>query len=184
MTEKINGQGFRPTDLTGSTRRPEGSTGATGAAGTTSGSTSTTGETVNISQSSMLLNELQRAISALPVADAGNDQWQRDVVEDRPVVKQFVILEDHADLAAILWNLAPPNASRVLPVDNHLAFGRPFDQGDQPKECALTCARMACHEYHLAFVDDEVQLGDCLLAAGESLGDLLKGNHEDNKALA
>ena len=71
MADKINGQGFRPTDLTGSTRRPTGSTGATGAAGKTSGGTSSTGETVNISQSSMLLNELQRAISALPVADAG-----------------------------------------------------------------------------------------------------------------
>jgi len=71
MTEKINGQGFRPTDLAGSTRRPEGSTEATGAAGKTSGSTSSTGETVNISQSSLLLSELQQAISALPVADAG-----------------------------------------------------------------------------------------------------------------
>ena len=71
MTEKINGQGFRPTDLAGSTRRPEGSSGATGAAGKTSGSTSSTGETVNISASSILLGELQSAIGALPVVDSG-----------------------------------------------------------------------------------------------------------------
>ena len=71
MTEKINGQGFRPTDLAGSTRRPEGTTGSTGATGKTSGTTSTTGETVNISSSSLLLGELQDAISALPVVDSG-----------------------------------------------------------------------------------------------------------------
>ncbi len=71
MTDKINGQGFKPTDLTGSARRPEGATGATGAAGKTSGGTSSTGETVNISASSLLLGELQSAISALPVADSG-----------------------------------------------------------------------------------------------------------------
>ena len=71
MTEKINGQGFRPTDLTGSTRRPEGSSEATGAAGKTSGGTSSTGDTVNISASSILLSDLQSAIAAIPVVDAG-----------------------------------------------------------------------------------------------------------------
>lgn len=71
MTEKINGQGFGPADLTGKTRRPEGSGTATEAAGKTSAGTSSTGETVSISQSSLLLSELQRAIASLPVADAG-----------------------------------------------------------------------------------------------------------------
>ncbi len=69
MTEKINGQGFRPTDSTGSTRRPEGSR-ATGTTSSSTGSISSTGDTVNVSRSSLLLNELQRAVSALPVVDA------------------------------------------------------------------------------------------------------------------
>lgn len=70
MTEKINGQGFRPTDLTGRTRRPEGAAATSGA--TTSASTggvSSTGDTVNVSRSSLLLSELQRTVTALPIVD-------------------------------------------------------------------------------------------------------------------
>jgi negative regulator of flagellin synthesis FlgM len=70
MTEKINGQGFRPTDMAGSARRPEGSA-ATGTSSASAGSVSDTGDTVNFSRSSMVLSELQRAVSALPVVDAG-----------------------------------------------------------------------------------------------------------------
>ena len=69
MTEKINSPGFRPTDLTGSTRRPESSESTT-KSGTSAGDVASTGDTVNFSRSSMLLSELHRTVSALKVVDA------------------------------------------------------------------------------------------------------------------
>ena len=69
MTEKINSSGFRPTDQTGSSRRPEGAESTT-TSGTSTGGAASTGDTVSFSRSSMLLSELQRTVSALPVVDA------------------------------------------------------------------------------------------------------------------
>lgn len=80
MTEKITGQGLRPTDMTGSTRRPEG----TQAAGTTSSSTASTTsteDTVNVSRSSLLLSELERAVAALPVVDANRVETLKQAIE-------------------------------------------------------------------------------------------------------
>ena len=70
MTEKINGRGLRPTDTAGGSRLSEGS-GATGTPSASAGGLSDTGDTVNSGRSSMVLSELQRAVSALPVVDAG-----------------------------------------------------------------------------------------------------------------
>lgn len=72
MTEKINGQGFRPTDTAG-TRRSEAAKPASSQgqspAGTADPSTAT-GDTVSITQSGMLLSKLEELVQRSPVVDA------------------------------------------------------------------------------------------------------------------
>ncbi len=79
MTEKIDGQGVRPTDMTGSTRRPE-KTEAGGNASSSTGNISSSEDTVNVSRSSVLLSELQQVVSALPVVDAERVDKLREAI--------------------------------------------------------------------------------------------------------
>jgi negative regulator of flagellin synthesis FlgM len=70
MTEKINGQGFRPAD-TGGARRAEGAKPASqgrsqAAAG---GKSASTGETVKITQSGLLMSKLEDIVHRTPVVD-------------------------------------------------------------------------------------------------------------------
>jgi negative regulator of flagellin synthesis FlgM len=70
MTERINGQGFRPTDAAGP-RRTDGAKRAGGGASETSQpSTSSTGETVSITRSALLLRKLEEVVHGAPVVDA------------------------------------------------------------------------------------------------------------------
>ena len=93
------------------------------------------------------------ARTRLPIslrADARDDQRQRDVVEDRAVVQQLVILEHHADLAAERRHLATRDAGNVLAVDDELAAGGPLDQRDQLQQARFAGARMTGEEHDLA----------------------------------
>jgi negative regulator of flagellin synthesis FlgM len=70
MTERINGQGFRPLDASGA-RRTEGTkTGAGQSAGSTDPSAPQAGETVNITRSALLLAKLEEVVRAAPSVDA------------------------------------------------------------------------------------------------------------------
>jgi len=69
MTERINGQGFRPLDTSGA-RRTEGAKAGTGqGAASTETSAPQAGDTVNITRSALLLAKLQEVVSAAPVVD-------------------------------------------------------------------------------------------------------------------
>lgn len=70
MTEKINGQGPRPTD-TAATRRSEAAKTATqgrGAAPKTE-TPASTGDTVNITRSGLLMSKLEEAVQRTPIVD-------------------------------------------------------------------------------------------------------------------
>jgi negative regulator of flagellin synthesis FlgM len=71
MTERINGQGFRPTDTAG-TRRTDAaksknvdSSSESSAAATTPAS----GDTVNLTRSGLLMSKLEELVHGLPVVD-------------------------------------------------------------------------------------------------------------------
>ena len=71
MTEKINGQGFRPSDTAG-TRRSEAAKPASGqgegrAAATDKSGAST--DTVRITQSGLLMSRLEELVQSTPVVD-------------------------------------------------------------------------------------------------------------------
>jgi negative regulator of flagellin synthesis FlgM len=83
MTEKINGQGIRPTDTAG-TRRSEaakapGSQGHGRAAGAAD-SSAAAGDTVSITQSGLLLSKLEELVQGTPVVDAGRVAALKDAI--------------------------------------------------------------------------------------------------------
>jgi negative regulator of flagellin synthesis FlgM len=72
MTEKVNGQGFRPVDAAG-TRRAEASKAARGESSersTSETATSGTGDTVNITRSGLLMSQLEDVVRNAPAIDA------------------------------------------------------------------------------------------------------------------
>ena len=78
MTEKINGQGFRPID-TGGTRRSGPSERADGAR-TESRSSTGSAEQVSVTSSSLLLSRLEEALQASPAVDAERVRAVRDAI--------------------------------------------------------------------------------------------------------
>ena len=70
MTERINGQGFRPLDTSGARRTEGAKTGAGQGAASTDTSAPQVGETVNITRSALLLGKLEEIVRAAPVVDA------------------------------------------------------------------------------------------------------------------
>ena len=70
MTERINGQGFRPLETSGA-RRTEGAKAGAGQGATSSGTGAPqAGETVNITRSALLLAKLEEIVRGAPVVDA------------------------------------------------------------------------------------------------------------------
>jgi negative regulator of flagellin synthesis FlgM len=80
MTERINGQGFRPLD-TSSARRAEGSKTAADKAGRTAeASAPQPADTVNVSRSAVLLGKLEELVRSLPSVDAERVRAIKDAV--------------------------------------------------------------------------------------------------------
>jgi len=81
MTEKINGQGFRPVDAAG-TRRPEAAKPAS--AGDQSRATAVdqkaAGDTVNITASGLLMSRLQDSVQRMPAVDSERVTTIRDAL--------------------------------------------------------------------------------------------------------
>ena len=78
MPEKINGQGFRPTDPSG-TRRTDGPGRSQGQSGTATPA-SGAAETVDVARSELLISRLEEALEAVPAVDAGRVLAVRDAI--------------------------------------------------------------------------------------------------------
>lgn len=78
MTEKINGQGFRPVE-TGGARRSEKS-GQSQGSGAARGSAGTDRDTVNIERAELLISRLEDALEIVPVVDAQRVRAVRDAI--------------------------------------------------------------------------------------------------------
>lgn len=64
MTDKINGQGHRPLDLAGTSRKPGVADGQEATRNT--GNTPSTGDTVNLTRSGLLLGRLEELVASAP----------------------------------------------------------------------------------------------------------------------
>jgi negative regulator of flagellin synthesis FlgM len=69
MTEKINGQGFRPADAAGP-RRAESAKAASSKVETSAPATAGAGDTVNLTRSGVMLSKLEESLQSVPVVDA------------------------------------------------------------------------------------------------------------------
>jgi negative regulator of flagellin synthesis FlgM len=99
MTEKINGQGFRPSD-TAATRRTEGSRPARASADTGAPAAAQPAETVNLTSSAQLLSRLEEALQTMPAVDAEKVRAIKDAiasgayrVDDRAVADKLLQLD-------------------------------------------------------------------------------------------
>lgn len=81
MTDKINGQGFRPVD-TGGTRRPGQADRAEGSRTTSGGSADSadSADQVSVTSSSLLLSRLEEALQSSPAVDADRVRAVRDAI--------------------------------------------------------------------------------------------------------
>jgi negative regulator of flagellin synthesis FlgM len=78
MTDKINGQGFRPVD-TGGTRRPSQPERAAGAR-PAAGGPADSADQVSVTSSSLLLSRLEDALQSSPAVDAERVRAVRDAI--------------------------------------------------------------------------------------------------------
>jgi negative regulator of flagellin synthesis FlgM len=99
MTQKINGQGFRPVDTAG-TRRTDGTKPAGSGADTGTQATARSGETVNLTRSGLLLARLEEALQAVPVADAERVRAIKDAlasgsyqIDDRAIADKLLQID-------------------------------------------------------------------------------------------
>jgi len=95
MTEKINGQGFRPTEAPG-TRRTDGANPAK-AGDTGAQAADQPAETVNITRSGLLLSRLEEALQTLPAVDAERVRAIKDAlasgtyeIDDRAIADKLL----------------------------------------------------------------------------------------------
>ena len=101
-----------------------------------------------------------------PGLDAGlvpPRQFQRegDVGGDGARGEQIEVLEDHADLAAGLGQLAIAEGGQVLAIDHHLAVGGPLEQVDAANEGALAGAGGTDHteDFALGYMQAHITQG-------------------------
>jgi negative regulator of flagellin synthesis FlgM len=80
MTEKINGQGFRPADAAG-TRRSEAVKPAGGQGGQrTEAADKAAGDVVSITQSGLLMSKLEELVQSTPVVDGERVAQLKDAI--------------------------------------------------------------------------------------------------------
>jgi negative regulator of flagellin synthesis FlgM len=100
MTEKINGQGFRPADTVGTRRseatKPQGRSAADGGAP----SAAPAGDTVNLTRSGLLMSKLEELVQSMPAVDAGRVRAIKDAlasgsyeIDDRQVADKMLRLD-------------------------------------------------------------------------------------------
>jgi negative regulator of flagellin synthesis FlgM len=101
MTEKINGQGFRPSD-TASARRAETAKPASGQgkSASTTNPSAAAGDTVNITASGLAMSKLEEIVQRAPVVDAERVAALKDAiasgtyeVDDRRVAEALLKFE-------------------------------------------------------------------------------------------
>ena len=101
MTEKINGQGFRPSDTAGTRRsetaRPAGTQGQGRAA---AADKAAKGETVSITQSGLLMSKLEDIVQSTPAVDSDRVAALKDSIasgtyeiDDRRTAERLLQLE-------------------------------------------------------------------------------------------
>jgi hypothetical protein len=111
---------------------------------------------------------------------------QRDVIEYRARRQQIEVLEDHADLAARLAQLARGHRRQIAAADQDITFSRPRQQVDRAHQCTFAGAAAADDAEYFARRNgqiDVVQRFDPAPRPCEALRNSAKFDHEKNGGL-
>ena len=117
------------------------------------------------------------ALADLFACRAGDDERQRDVVEDAAVEQQAMVLKHHADAAAHTRNAAPAHLRQILAIDGNVSARRPFEQRDELQKCTFTGAGMAGEKCHFASCEFEAQLVERFVSGRIAFADAVKRDH-------
>ena len=110
-------------------------------------------------------------LAHLAARAAGHLERVRDVVVDRPVRQQLEVLEDDAEVAAVVRDLLAADLRQVAPRDRDRAVRRLDLLDQQPHDRRLAGAGRADEEHELARVDRERRVLQAHVAARVLLRD-------------
>ncbi len=109
---------------------------------------------------------------------AGDLQREGHVVADGLVRQELEVLEDDADLAPDLWNLAALEPRQVPAVEEDHAFGRHLVANEELDHRRLAGARWPDQEDEVALGHDQVHAAQSHAAVRVGLGDALHRQHD------
>ena len=111
-----------------------------------------------------------------------HDERQGHVVEHGAVVEQFVVLEDHADMAAERRDGGACQFGDFLAPDNDFAPGGAFDGSDEFQQGALAGTAVTGEKDHLARVHMEAGIHQGLAAGGIAFPYAFEADHGGSPA--
>ena len=100
-----------------------------------------------------------------------------NIVEYSPVVKEPMVLKNHADLAPVVRDLAVGDFCKVAAVYQQLSPGWPIKQGDEAHQCGFAGTGMAGDEGHRALFYPQIDVAEAVLTIIKPLADAFEMNH-------
>src|SRR3984885_5626229 len=131
-----------------------------------------------LAEESDLIERRAHALVDLAPGHARDDERQGDVVGDRPVEEQLVILEHDAQAPAELRGAACLDGRGVLVIDEYLTPCRALDERDQLQDAALARTGMTREKHELAGLDAKRYARERLAAGGVALVHLVEVDHD------
>ncbi len=106
----------------------------------------------------------------------GDLQRERDVLRDRAPLEQLVVLEDDAELATQLRQLAARHAADLLPLDEDASGRGRLVADQQPYQGRLAGAAGADEEAEVTLMDRQIDVAQGLRSVRVDLADAVKGD--------
>src|SRR5271156_742639 len=131
-----------------------------------------------LAEQSDLVERRAHALLDLAPRHSRDDEWQRDVVGNRSIEEQLMILEHDAQTSAELRDAARLDRRGVLVVDEYLAAGGALDERDQLQDAALAGTRVAGQKHELAGLDAKRHPGKRLAPVRVALRHLVEVDHD------
>src|ERR1700676_5096457 len=128
-------------------------------------------------QESHLIQRGAHALVELLERRARHDERQRDIVENRPLRQELMVLEDDADAAPECGNVPRGEHGGVLAADDDGAARRALQKRDEPQHGALAGAGPAGEKDHFALVDAQACVAQAFTPVGIALADAVEEDH-------
>ncbi len=134
-------------------------------------------EVFRLIQQPHFIQRRRHATADIVRARAGNNQWDRHIIENGAVHQQMVILENHTDLATQERHLTVLQAADVVAAEEDFPGAWPFNPTDKLQQGTFTRAGVAGQKCHLARLQVESDALQRLSPAEIGFADVFKANH-------